>query len=260
MRDRASNDKYRLADGLVRKIFNYNHNHDEFGRFATASGAGGYSAKREVGVYAGGKRVGAVKLDSQRDVDAKSTTKRLGLSGDRFDGVSDDVVRQVRQERLMKLDSATLKKVYNRREKAYREAGKSREDFEKANDILRSVIGAGDDVLSKVKTIGGNIDIEERLSKELIGNDKIIGFRQQSQGFDKGFSSTSRWSDVPSSRGEYGSKEYTTEINKNNILLHPAVVYSADYDDVSTAAYSQEREYVLRNDKLGSVKEIVRGK
>lgn len=259
-RNHKAERKLQLAGNFISKVFNYNHNHDELGRFATSggSGSGGYSKKREVGVYAGGKKIGAVKLDSQREVDSKSVLKRLELNGDRFDGLSDDVVKRVRQEKLMKLDKESLKKVYNQREKAYRDAGKTKEDFARANDILRSVIGAGDDVFGKMETIGGNLDIEEKMSKDLMGDSKVMGFRQQTQELDKGFSRTSRWSDVPSTRGEYGSKEYTTEISRSNILLHPAVIYSADYDDVSTAAYSQEREYVLRNDKLDDVKEIER--
>ena len=59
----------------------------------------------------------------------------------------------------------------------------------------------------------------------------------------------SRWGDIPHSHSSSGN-DYTIKGNKNNILIHPEVLYSADIGDTF---YRQEREYVVDNSKIEDV-------
>lgn len=93
-----------------------------------------------------------------------------------------------------------------------------------------------------------------------MGYNKILVFRQQDGKFRKNDPDniTSRWSDIPNTNDGSGDNYYSAEANKDNIFIHPLVLYSAAPDDNATKSYSGEREYILENSKIKKIKKGTR--
>lgn len=156
-----------------------------------------------------------------------------------------DLLKKLSEENLPNLSTKELYKVRERRKAMYA----TKEEFWLANQWLNSCVGSGGDALKKAEEIGFNPKKEIQLSKQLMGEDKILGFRNQEGKFDKDLMTTSRWSDIPGTYAKGKDTTLQTTISKENLLVHPKVLYSPEAESASSIVYSNEREYILDNTK-----------
>lgn len=219
--------------------------HDKLGRFTTGpgggSGNGGAKSKDEL-CSAVLEKMGFTSKDYARTTILESTLKEQ----------DEETLESILSQPLADLSRERLKEVADTRGERWREinpfSGKTDADLWLRFDV----VGGNDDCMKKAKESNLDPSIEINLSKEIMGDKKIRLYRRQSGEFDENVSSESRWSEVPVSPNLYdGDTVYTTVATKDNILLHPEVIYSCSgYDDSNIALYSQEREYVLNNKGL----------
>lgn len=165
-----------------------------------------------------------------------------------LDKFSEEELSKLAKNPIANLSEKRLKEVASMREKMYG----TRDEFDRANQWLLSIVGNGADIMQKAKDLDFDPSKEIKLSRKIIGDKEVTLFRNQEGEFDKENYKESRWGDIPHSHASSGN-DYTIKGNKNNILIHPEVLYSAD---ISDSYYRQEREYVVDNSKI---KDIWRG-
>jgi len=168
-----------------------------------------------------------------------------GYLGDSLDELDDDQLSKLAKNPIADLSDKRIREVASMRQKMY----DTREEFDLANQWLMSIVGNGADIMDKAKTLNFNPSKEIELSRRIIGDKEVTLFRNQEGDFDKKKYKESRWGDIPHSHSSSGN-DYTIKGNKNNILIHPEVLYSADIGDTF---YRQEREYVVDNSKIEDV-------
>lgn len=168
-----------------------------------------------------------------------------GYLGDTLDELDDDQLSKLAKNPIANLSDKRIREVASMRQKMY----DTREEFDLANQWLMSIVGNGADIMEKAKTLNFNPSKEIELSRRIIGDKEVTLFRNQEGDFDKKKYKESRWGDIPHSHSSSGN-DYTIKGNKNNILIHPEVLYSADIGDTF---YRQEREYVVDNSKIEDV-------
>lgn len=168
-----------------------------------------------------------------------------GYLGDTLDELDDDQLSKLAKNPIADLSDKRIREVASMRQKMYG----TKEEFDLANQWLMSIVGNGADIMEKAKTLNFNPSKEIELSRRIIGDKEVTLFRNQEGDFDKKKYKESRWGDIPHSHSSSGN-DYTIKGNKNNILIHPEVLYSADIGDTF---YRQEREYVVDNSKIEDV-------
>lgn len=178
-----------------------------------------------------------------------SIIEKGGMEGgyiiDTLDEFDDDQLSKLAKNPIANLSEKRLKEVASIREKMY----STKKEFDLANQWLLSIIGNGADIVQKAKDLDFDPSKEIKLSRKIIGDKEVTLFRNQEGEFDKKNYKESRWGDIPHSHSSSGN-DYTIKGNKNNILIHPEVLYSADTDD---SYYRNEREYVIDNSKIKDV-------
>lgn len=162
-----------------------------------------------------------------------------------LDKFSEEELSKLAKNPIANLSEKRLKEVASMREKMYG----TRDEFDRANQWLLSIVGNGADIMQKAKDLNFDPSKEIELSRKIIGDKEVSLFRNQEGEFDKENYRESRWGDIPHSHASSGN-DYTIKGNKNNILIHPEVLYSAD---ISDSYYRQEREYVVDNSKIKDV-------
>lgn len=247
---------------LVQLIQNYNHRHDKLGRFARATGGGAvYDDYHEIIVSEYGEADRTIRISSKRDADIDEISRKAGTSdyASELEKVPDDVVKHIANENIPRITVAELSSVRRKRRAAYLDAGKTDEDFERSNQALLDARGSGGEFYRKAEIEGADLSIERKLSQELMGDNEILVFRQQDGEFQKtGHNETSRWSDIPYAGNGSGDDYYSTIVTKDNIVIHPLVLYSADKNDSVNIVAGREREYILENSKIGKIKKGIR--
>ena len=188
---------------------------------------------------------------SNREGSKSSILKKGGIEGgylpDTLDEFDDDQLSKLAKNPIADLSEKRLKEVEDMRRKMY----DSKEEFDLANQWLGSIVGNGADIMQKAKLLNFDPSKEIELSRRIIGDKEVTLFRNQEGEFDKENYNESRWGDIPHSHSSSGN-DYTIKGNKNNILIHPEVLYSADKGIVDPY-YRQEREYVIDNKKVDKV-------
>ena len=244
------------------------HNHP--GRKGKVGGSAPRSASQPV--YDDYTEMKVKYYDRRPDTTIRSSKKReadirrIKSMADNYDyerelsQAPDEVIRHMADEELPRITHTKLLEVQFNRMLAYRSAGRTKEDFDLATEVLKDAIGSGGDLLYKAKQRGVDLSIEREMSKRLMGDNKILVFRQQDGKFRKNDPDniTSRWSDIPNTNDGSGDNYYSAEANKDNIFIHPLVLYSAAPDDNATKSYSGEREYILENSKIKKIKKGTR--
>lgn len=246
---------------LVQLIQNYNHRHDKLGRFARATGGGTvYDDYHEIVVSEHGKADRTIRISSKRSTDIDEISRKAGTDyASELEKVPDDVVKHIANEKLPRITVAELSNVRRKRRAAYLDAGKTDEDFERSNQALLDARGSGGEFYRKAEIEGADLSIEKKLSQELMGDNKILVFRQQYGKFQKtGHNETSRWTDIPYAGNGSGDDYYSTIVTKDNIVIHPLVLYSADKSDSVNIVAGREREYILENSKIDKIKKGIR--
>lgn len=247
---------------LVQLIQNYNHRHDRLGRFARATGGGtAYDDYHEITISEHGKADRTIRISSKRSADIDEISRKAGTSdyARELEKVPDDVVKHIANENIPRITVAELNNVRRKRRAAYLEAGKTDEDFERSNQALLDTRGSGGEFYRKAEIEGADLGIEKKLSKELMGDDEILVFRQQDGKFQKtGHNETSRWSDIPYAGNGSGKDYYSAIVTKDNIVIHPLVLYSADKNSSVNIVAGREREYILENSKIDKIKKGIR--
>lgn len=168
-----------------------------------------------------------------------------GYLGDTLDELDDAQLSKLAKNPIADLSDKRIREVASMRQKMYG----TKEEFDLANQWLMSIVGNGADIMEKARTLKFNPSKEIELSRRIIGDKEVTLFRNQEGDFDKKKYKESRWGDIPHSHSSSGN-DYTIKGNKNNILIHPEVLYSADIGD---PFYRQEREYVVDNSKIEDV-------
>lgn len=168
-----------------------------------------------------------------------------GYLGDTLDELDDDQLSKLAKNPIADLSDKRIREVASMRQKMYG----TKEEFDLANQWLMSIVGNGADIMEKARLLKFNPSKEIELSRRIIGDKEVTLFRNQEGDFDKKKYKESRWGDIPHSHSSSGN-DYTIKGNKNNILIHPEVLYSADIGDTF---YRQEREYVVDNSKIEDV-------
>lgn len=212
--------------------------------------------------YYDGRPDTTIRSSKKREADIR----RIKSMADNYDyerelsQAPDEVIRHMADEELPRITHSKLLEVQFNRMLAYRSAGRTKEDFDLATEVLKDAIGSGGDLLYKAKQRGVDLSIEREMSKRLMGDNKILVFRQQDGKFRKNDPDniTSRWSDIPNTNDGSGDNYYSAEANKDNIFIHPLVLYSTAPDDNATKSYSGEREYILENSKIRKIKKGTR--
>ena len=188
---------------------------------------------------------------SSKEGSKSSILEKGGIEGgyltDTLDEFDDDQLSKLAKNPIADLSEKRLKEVEDMRRKMY----DSKEEFDLANQWLGSIVGNGADIMGKAKLLNFDPSKEIELSRRIIGDKEVTLFRNQEGDFDKKKYKESRWGDIPHSHSSSGN-DYTIKGNKNNILIHPEVLYSADKDIVDPY-YRQEREYVVDNSKIEDV-------
>ena len=162
-----------------------------------------------------------------------------------LDKFSEEELSKLAKNPIANLSEKRLKEVASMRKKMY----STEEDFDRANQWLLSIVGNGADIMQKARDLNFDPSKEIELSRKIIGDKEVTLFRNQEGDFDKDNYKESRWGDIPHSHSSSGN-DFTIKGNKNNILIHPEVLYSAD---ISDSYYRQEREYVIDNSKIKDV-------
>lgn len=222
VKDRLNNLIYKMNEVTGK---GYNPYRDEKGRFAS-----GPSSSSE-----GGSKSSILEKGGIGE----------GYLGDSLDELDDDQLSKLAKSPIADLSDKRIREVASMRQKMY----DTREEFDLANQWLMSIVGNGADIMEKAKTLNFNPSKEIELSRRIIGDKEVTLFRNQEGEFDKKKYKESRWGDIPHSHSSSGN-DYTIKGNKNNILIHPEVLYSADIGDTF---YRQEREYVVDNSKIEDV-------
>lgn len=251
----------RSSAKLVELIQNYNHRHDKLGRFARATGGGTvYDDYHEIIVSEHGKADRTIRISSKRSADIDEISRKAGTDyASELEKVPDDVVKHIANEKLPRITVAELSGVRRKRRAAYLDAGKTDEDFERSNQALLDARGSGGEFYRKAEIEGADLSIEKKLSQELMGDNKILVFRQQYGAFQRtGHNETSRWTDIPYAGNGSGDDYYSTIVTKDNIVIHPLVLYSADKSDSVNIVAGREREYILENSKIDKIKKGIR--
>lgn len=251
----------RSSARLVQLIQNYNHRHDRLGRFARATGGGAvYDDYHEIVVSEHGKADRTVRISSKRSADIDEISRKAGTDyANELEKVPDDVVKHIANEKFPRITVAELSNVRRKRRAAYLDAGKTDEDFERSNQALLDARGSGGEFYRKAEIEGADLSIERKLSQELMGDNEILVFRQQDGEFQKtGHNETSRWSDIPYAGNGSGNDYYSAIVTKDNIVIHPLVLYSADKSDSVNIVAGREREYILENSKIDKIKKGIR--
>lgn len=168
-----------------------------------------------------------------------------GYLGDTLDELDGAQLSKLAKNPIADLSDKRIREVASMRQKMYG----TKEEFDLANQWLMSIVGNGADIMEKARLLKFNPSKEIELSRRIIGDKEVTLFRNQEGDFDKKKYKESRWGDIPHSHSSSGN-DYTIKGNKNNILIHPEVLYSADIDDTF---YRQEREYVVDNSKIEDV-------
>ena len=215
---------------LIRKINKItgkggNPYHDEKGRFASGPSSSSKGGSKSSIIEKGGMEGGYII--------------------DTLDEFNDDQLSKLAENPIANLSEKRLKEVASIREKMY----STKKEFDLANQWLLSIVGNGADIMQKAKYLDFDPSKEIKLSRKIIGDKEVTLFRNQEGEFDKKNYKESRWGDIPHSHSSSGN-DYTIKGNKNNILIHPEVLYSADIDD---SYYRNEREYVVDNSKIKDV-------
>lgn len=218
-KDRLSNLIYKINKITGKKGNPY---HDEKGRFASGPSSSSKEGSKSSILEKGG--IGE------------------GYLGDSLDELDDDQLSKLAKNPIADLSDKRIREVASMRQKMYG----TKEEFNLANQWLMSIVGNGADIMEKARTLNFNPSKEIELSRRIIGDKEVTLFRNQEGDFDKKKYKESRWGDIPHSHSASGN-DYTIKGNKNNILIHPEVLYSADID------YRQEREYVIDNSKIEDV-------
>ena len=207
------------------------------------TGKGGNPYHDEKGRFASGPS------SSSKGGSKSSIIEKGGMEGgyiiDTLDEFDDDQLSKLAKNPIANLSEKRLKEVASMREKMYG----TKEEFNRANQWLLSIVGNGADIMQKAKDLDFDPSKEIKLSRKIIGDKEVTLFRNQEGEFDKKNYKESRWGDIPHSHSSSGN-DYTIKGNKNNILIHPEVLYSADIDD---SYYRNEREYVIDNSKIKDV-------
>lgn len=207
------------------------------------TGKGGNPYHDEKGRFASGPS------SSSKGGSKSSIIEKGGMEGgyiiDTLDEFDDDQLSKLAKNPIANLSEKRLKEVASMREKMYG----TRDEFNLANQWLLSIVGNGADIMQKAKDLDFDPSKEIKLSRKIIGDKEVTLFRNQEGEFDKKNYKESRWGDIPHSHSSSGN-DYTIKGNKNNILIHPEVLYSADIDD---SYYRNEREYVVDNSKIKDV-------
>jgi hypothetical protein len=231
-----SNNKYKLNKLIKKQKLN-----DIFLVVNGGKGSGNFG-------HAGrsGKVGGSGPSSSGRSGSKSSILEKGGIEDsyiiDTLDEFDDDQLSKLSKNPIANLSEKRLKEVYSIREKMY----ETKEEFERANDWLLSIIGNGSDIMQKAKYMNFDPSKEIELSRKIMGDKEVMLFRNQEGEFDKKNHKESRWGDIPHSAYSRGN-DYTIKGDKNNILIHPEVLYSYDPD------YCNEREYVVDNSKIKDV-------
>lgn len=199
--------------------------HDEKGRFASGPSSSSKGGSKSSIIEKGGMEGGYII--------------------DTLDEFDDDQLSKLAKNPIANLSEKRLKEVASIRQKMY----STKKEFDLANQWLLSIIGNGADIMQKAKDLNFDPSKEIKLSRKIIGDKEVTLFRNQEGEFDKKNYKESRWGDIPHSHSSSGN-DYTIKGNKNNILIHPEVLYSADTDD---SYYRNEREYVIDNSKIKDV-------
>lgn len=199
--------------------------HDEKGRFASGPSSSGKSGSKSSIIEKGGMEGGYII--------------------DTLDEFDDDQLSKLAENPIANLSEKRLKEVASIREKMY----STKKEFDLANQWLLSIVGNGADIMQKAKDLDFDPSKEIKLSRKIIGDKEVTLFRNQEGEFDKKNYKESRWGDIPHSHSSSGN-DYTIKGNKNNILIHPEVLYSANIDD---SYYRNEREYVVDNSKIKDI-------
>ena len=215
---------------LIRKINKItgkggNPYHDEKGRFASGPSSSSKGGSKSSIIEKGGMEGGYIV--------------------DTLDEFNDEQLSKLAKNPIANLSEKRLKEVASIREKMYG----TRDEFNLANQWLLSIVGNGADIMQKAKDLDFDPSKEIKLSRKIIGDKEVTLFRNQEGEFDKKNYKESRWGDIPHSHSSSGN-DYTIKGNKNNILIHPEVLYSADIND---SYYRNEREYVVDNSKIKDV-------
>lgn len=219
--------------------------HDELGKFTTgpggSSGKGGAKSKDKLcsDIL---EKMGFTSDDYARTTLLKPTLKEQ----------NEETLKSILSQPLADLSKKRLKEVADKRGEMWREKNPFSGKIDADLWLRFDVIGGNEDCMKKAKESNLDPSIEIGLSKKIMGDKKIRLYRRQPGDFDENVSSESRWSEVPVSSSLFdGDTVYTTVATKDNILLHPEVIYScAGYNDSNIETYSQEREYVLSNKGL----------
>lgn len=199
--------------------------HDEKGRFASGPSSSSKGGSKSSIIEKGGMEGGYII--------------------DTLDEFDDDQLSKLAKNPIANLSEKRLKEVASIREKMY----STKKEFDLANQWLLSIVGNGADIMQKAKDLDFDPSKEIKLSRKIIGDKEVTLFRNQEGEFDKKNYKESRWGDIPHSHSSSGN-DYTIKGNKNNILIHPEVLYSANTDD---SYYRNEREYVIDNSKIKDV-------
>ena len=199
--------------------------HDEKGRFATGPSSSSKGGSKSSIIEKGGMEGGYII--------------------DTLDEFDDEQLSKLAENPIANLSEKRLKEVASIREKMY----STKKEFDLANQWLLSIVGNGADIMQKAKDLDFDPSKEIKLSRKIIGDKEVTLFRNQEGEFDKKNYKESRWGDIPHSHSSSGN-DYTIKGNKNNILIHPEVLYSANTDD---SYYRNEREYVVDNSKIKDV-------
>ena len=247
---------------LVQLIQNYNHRHDKLGRFARATGGGAvYDDYHEIIVSQHGEPDRTIRISNKRNADIDEISRKAGISDytSELEEVPDDVIKHIVNENIPRITTAELNNIRRKRRAAYLDAGKTDEDFERSNQALLDARGSGGEFYRKAEIEGADLSIERKLSQELMGDNEILVFRQQDGKFQKtGHNETSRWSDIPYAGNGSGDDYYSAIVTKDNIVIHPLVLYSADKNDSVNIVAGREREYILENSKIDKIKKGIR--
>lgn len=224
IKDKLNNLIYKMNEVTGKRGNPY---HDEKGRFTSGPSS---SSK-------GGSKSSILKKGGIED----------GYLIDTLDEFDDGQLSKLAKNPIADLSEKRLKEVEDMRRKMY----DSKEEFDLANQWLGSIVGNGADIMGKAKLLNFDPSKEIELSRRIIGDKEVTLFRNQEGDFDKKKYKESRWGDIPHSHSS-GGNDYTIKGNKNNILIHPEVLYSADKANVDPF-YRQEREYVVDNSKIEDV-------
>ena len=251
-----------ISNKMVELIKNYNHRHDKLGMFARATGGGAvYDDYHETIVSQHGKEDRTIRISAKRSADIDKISRKAGTSdyASELEEVPDDVIKHIANENIPRITVAELNNIRRKRRAAYLDAGKTDEDFERSNQALLDARGSGGEFYRKAEIEGADLSIERKLSQELMGDNEILVFRQQNGKFQKtGHNETSRWSDIPYAGNGSGDDYYSAIVTKDNIVIHPLVLYSADRNDSVNIVAGREREYILENSKIDKIKKGIR--